>query len=192
MAKIKAGDDKDRRLVEVIYHEFMLAELAFHRFLKAAEDKRLQGSTYERKLAVYNSYAEMVCRLYEFYMAAFKRDQGSTELSWEIADLMLTEEAQKYFDNTKERILRGIHLPEDNDVSYYDYKVPIEFGKHMRDIRNNHHHSDYRRVSGSRPSLKAFFDGYHMSLVGLLRQGGYWSRGNLGDRRLTHVDEFEI
>ncbi|MBF4448035.1 hypothetical protein ERJ76_20605, partial [Vibrio anguillarum] len=98
--KIERGSESAQQFVDAMYHEFTLCEKAFEEFFLLAESNILGKDDYETLEALYKNYAAFLTHLYEFYVACFKREQGSTEnIHYSKLDSLFTFEVRKLMRN---------------------------------------------------------------------------------------------
>lgn len=172
-------DNKEELLKIVLAHEFSRCVGSFNLFADLMSTLP-KHETKKRRLECYNAYVDFLSHLYEFYRGLITRDAKFNQLGFykDYApfkglvkrsddhtkfDIIFTEEVEKILRNRKQRILRGI---EDNiagnRAEFYECKVPTEFGKHFRFVRNRTSHTDFKRASSKYDlSLTDFFLNYH-------------------------------
>jgi hypothetical protein len=73
----------------------------------------------------------------------------------------------------RERIDKGYAPVWENIRSYYDVKVPDDFGKHWRYIRNRRNHVSEKRFTGDDISLSEFHEKYHQFIF-MLFESPQW------------------
>ncbi len=193
--KIERGSESAQQFVDAMYHEFTLCEKAFEEFFLLAESNILGKDDYETLEALYKNYAAFLTHLYEFYVACFKREQGSTEnIHYSKLDSLFTFEVRKLMRNMCNQIEKGRAPSWVNDISYYQDVVPDDFGQKFRDVRNNSSHVDIRRVSGgNRPTLKEFMDNYHKFVFFLYDSArSLWSSKREVPYKVSHIKEFNL
>ncbi|MFV8834748.1 hypothetical protein ACNSTU_07245 [Aquisalimonas sp. APHAB1-3] len=192
--KFEIGDDVDKKLVSVLFHEFLMCEEAFEKFVLFAGNNIMGSSESNIKLKSYNSYSEFLSRLYEFYVGCFKREYRNTEnIDHEALDSLFTSEAEKLIRKRRIEIEKGYAPDWENYISYYQESVPSQFGKDFRDVRNNTLHTDYRRAGGHRIGLMEFYKKYH-KFVHLLYYSALlaWSEKTHKEQKIQHVEEFDF
>jgi len=192
--KFEIGDDVDKKLVNVLFHEFIKCENAFDQFVLFAGNNIMGDKESSIKLSSYNAYSEFITKLYEFYSGCFKREFKNTKnIDHEKLDSLLTEEVEKILRNKRNAIEKGYAPDWENDISYYQVEVPTEFGKDFRDVRNNTSHVDYRRAGGDRIDLMAFYKKHH-KFVHLLYYTALfaWSGKTHKDHKIEHVESFDF
>lgn len=87
-----------------------------------------------------------------------KRDRKSTaDIIHTDAEKLFTWEAQKILDLATERIEIGNPPSWENDISVYKAKIPPEFRKHLRRVRNRNSHVEPSRAAEAEISLSDFF-----------------------------------
>jgi hypothetical protein len=178
--KIKDGDGKDTALCVALKHEFLRCDDAFNDFAASATIMVTHGENRRIAYKTYNAYARFIQHLYEFMLGAIKRERGDTELRWQMADSYIYSHAQRILTNRRDAILKGTAPAWENHISNYPEKVPKDFAKEFRRVRNKASvHVDSER---SALSLTGFYDSYHKYLGLLYRDvKTWWGR---------HEDEF--
>ncbi len=204
--KFKSGDSTDSAHCTALKHEFLRCEDAFKDFetygtmmiMRAqAESKGAASPTAEETRLIayktYNAYARFIHHLYEFMVGAIVREMGDTTLGVkderqraEIRDSYIGSRAQRILTDRRKAILNGTAPVWENNISAFPEKVPPEFAKRFREMRN--------KVSGhlshERPaiSLSNFYDEFH-KYVYMLYQNcrGHWSL--LRDKEFPNLDE---
>ncbi|EIO3984818.1 hypothetical protein LQK30_004263 [Vibrio vulnificus] len=193
--KIEHGSESTQQFVQVMYHEFTLCEKAFESFFLLAESNILGKDGYETRESLYKNYAAFLTHLYEFYVACFKRQQGTTDnIHYSKLDNLFTSEVRKLMRNMCNQIESGRAPSWVNDISYYQEAVPDDFGQKFRDVRNNSAHVDIRRVSGgNRPTLKEFIDNYHKFVLFLYDSArDLWGSKREAPYEISHIREFNL
>lgn len=192
--KFEIGDETDKKLVNVLFHEFVMCEKAFDKFVLFAGSNILGNTDSNVKLNSYNAYSEFLSKLYEFYVGCFKRENRDTKnIDHETLDSLFTSEAEKLMRNRRNMIEKGYAPEWENHISYYQETVPSDFGKDFRDVRNNTSHTDYRRAGGNRIGLMGFYRKHH-KYVHLLYYSALfaWSGNTHQNHKLEHIEEFDF
>lgn len=192
--KFEYGDDVDKSLVSVLFHEFVMCEKAFEKFVFFAGTNIMGNTATDIKLNSYNAYSEFLSRLYEFYVGCFKRDSKDTrKIEHQKLDVLFTAEAEKLMRNRRIAIEKGYAPDWENDISYYQKTVAVEFGQDFRDLRNNTSHADYRRAGGDRIGLMDFYNNYHKFVYLLFVSASLaWSGKTHSEHVIKHVEDFDF
>ena len=193
--KLERQSELNRKFLQTMQHEFALCEQAFDEFFILAGSNIMGDGDYSLIQRLYSAYSRFVVHLYEFYVACFKRDQGSMKrIDPEVLDMRLTAEVEKLMRNMCSLIENGRAPDWVNDISYYKEPVPQDFGEKFRSVRNNAAHVDPRRAGGgNRISLKEFLDNYHKFLFFLFDSArSLWSPKRDKIHPVDHVAEFDL
>lgn len=192
--KFEIGDDVDKKLVNVLFHDFIKCENAFDQFFSYAGDNIMGNKDSSIKLNSYNAYSEFIAKLYEFYAGCFKREFKSTKnIEHEKLDFLMAEEVEKLLRNKRNAIMKGYAPDWESDITYYQVEVPNAFGKDFRDVRNNTSHVDYRRAGGNRIELMDFYKKYHKFVYLLYYSALFaWSGKTHKDHKIEHVESFDF
>lgn len=188
------GDETDKNLVNVLFHEFVMCEAAFEKFAFFAGANIMGNRDSNIKLNSYNAYSEFLSKLYEFYVGCFKREFLNTgRIEHQKLDALFTAEAEKLMRNRRVAIEKGYAPDWENDISYYQESVPTDFGQDFRSVRNNTSHADYRRADGDRPRLMDFYRKYHKFVYLLFASASFaWSGKTHTKHELAHVEDFDF
>lgn len=192
--KFEIGDDTDKKLVNVLFHEYVMCEKAFDKFVHFAGSNIMGNTDSNVKLNSYNAYSEFLSKLYEFYVGCFKRKNRDTKnIAHDTLDALFTSEAEKLMRNRRIAIEKGYAPEWDNHISYYEEAVPTDFGKDFRDVRNNTSHTDYRRAGGNRIGLMDFYKKHHKFVYLLYYSALFaWSEKNHHTHKIDHVEAFDF
>lgn len=188
------GDDTDKQLVSVLFHEFVMCEEAFDRFALFAGMNIMGSSSSEVKLNSYNAYSNFIVRLYEFYVGCFKREHKCTNnIDHAKLDALFTAEVEKLMRNRRDAIVKGYAPSWENDISHYQVPVPPDFGTQLRRIRNNTSHADYRRAAGDGVDLMGFYQKNHKFVYLLFDTAKFtWSGKTHKSFEISHVEKFDF
>ena len=120
-------------------------------------------------------------------LGAIAREMGNTkELEAIEAERYIKSHAQRILTERRLAIQKGTAPVWENDISYYPEKVPADFAKEFRQIRNQCFGHDTHKRSNA--SMSEFYEKYH-KYVHML----YWNcRGSWGQRGEKFPDLKEI
>ncbi len=193
--KLIEGTDKYKKFSETMVHEFSLCEQAFdEHYIWFGENLVNKNNNYKVLERIYESYSKFIVHLYEFYVACIKRNQRDSNIHYSKLDKLLTLEVEKLMNNMCYLIENNAAPDWVNDLSYYQEKVPEDFGKKFRTVRNSVAHVDLRRIGGSEcPTLKEFRDDYHKFIYFLYDSARFaWSSKREPTFELSHIKEFDL
>lgn len=174
--KFTIGSETDIALCIALKHEFLRYEEAFKEFANFATAMIMTAQNQEnmniptdhdlnRRMAfkMYDSYARFVHHLYEFLLGALVRERFDTaQVRAEEADRWIQADAQRVLTGRRNAILDGTAPLWENHISAFPKKVPPEFAREFRAIRNKAQgHVTHERAS---KSLTDFYDKYHKFL----------------------------
>lgn len=190
--KFRGGDATDTALCIALKHEFLRCDDAFNDFAASATIMITQGENRRIAYKTYNAYARFIQYLYEFMLGAVARDLKDTaRMPAEMADKYIASQTQRILTNRREAISRGTAPTWENDISYYPEKIPKDFAKDFRQVRNKvSAHVSHER---SALNLSAFYDKYHKYL-GLLYHGAksWWGRLEEEFPDLSEITAFSV
>jgi hypothetical protein len=190
--KFKGGDATDVALCIALKHEFLRCDDAFNDFAASATIMISQGENRQIAYKTYNAYARFIQCLYEFMLGAIARELKDTaRLPAEMADRYIGSHAQRILTNRREDIVKGTAPTWENHISYYPEKIPQDFAKDFRQVRNNASaHVSHER---SALNLSDFYDKYHKYL-GLLYLGAksWWGRLEEEFPDLSEITAFSV
>ena len=194
--RLVLNTEEHQKFLDSMYHEYTLCEQAFDEFIKLVEINIQGNSDYKILEKLYSSYAKFIVHLYEFYVACFKRSNGSTEkIGYERLDYLFTFEVEKLM-NSMCWLIKNDKAPIwVNHINYYQEPVPQDFGEKFRGMRNSLSHVDYRRASGggNRLTLKEFKENYHKFLFFLFDSARNWWGGKKeSPNELEHIKQFNM
>lgn len=203
--KFKSGDATDSEHCTALKHEFLRCEDAFKDFetygtlmiMKAQDETQGKHSApaHEKRLIAYktyNAYSGFIHHLYEFMLGAVAREIGDTQkLEADVAGRHIMGHAQRILNGRRRAVQAGIAPAWENDISYYPEKVPSEFAKEFRQLRNNlGGHVTHKRSS---ISLSDFYGKYHKYVHMLYRNGlGHWGLRGPEFPDLKEVTRFSV
>jgi len=194
--RLVLNTEEYQKFLDSMCHEFTLCEQAFDEFIILAETNIQGNSDYKILEKLYSSYAKFIVHLYEFYVACFKRGNGSTEnIGYERLDYLFTFEVEKLMNNMCWLIEKGKAPSWVNHISYYQEPVPQDFGEKFRGMRNSLSHVDYRRASGggNRLTLNEFKKKHHKFLFSLFNSArSWWSGKKESPYELEHNKQFDM
>jgi hypothetical protein len=203
--KFKPGDAIDSEHCTALKHEFLRCEDAFKDFetygklmimkAQAEAEGRSSKSPEESRLIAYktyNAYSRFIHHLYEFMLGAAARDIGNTAtLEADVATRYVQGHAQRVLTGRRQRILNGTAPAWENDISHYPEKVPPDFAKKFRQLRN--------KVSGhvtherSRIDLSEFYEKYHNYIYMLYWNClGFWGLRDKEFPDLKEITRFSV
>jgi hypothetical protein len=157
------NDKSDKAFRTVLAHELKRAKDSFEEYIKTIIASNLAAKD-NKELAIkrYELYTDFVAHLYEFYKGcAVLNSRLPKKVEYEELDSILTKEAELHLHLMIQRIDKGYAPSWVNDRSYYEVKVPEEFGKHWRFIRNRRNHPSDKRYTGEDITLSDFHEKYH-------------------------------
>jgi len=194
--KLCHGTPEYQKFIDSMYHEFTVCEQAFDEFLILAGMNIQGGSDYKLLEKLYNSYAKFIVHLYEFYVACFKKDNGSTNnINHSRLDYLFTFEVEKLMKNMCWLIEKNKAPSWVNHISYYEEAMPKDFGAKFKGIRNCLSHVDYRRAGGDENhlTLNTFKEKYHKYLFFLFDSArGHWSGKKESSYEIDHIKQFDM
>lgn len=197
--KFTPGDATDSKHCTALKHEFLRCEDAFKDFetygtimimkAQAQAEGKLSSSQAEKRLIAYktyNAYSRFIHHLYEFILGAVARERGDTaKLEAAVADRHIAGHAQRILTGRRQAIQNGTAPVWENHISYYPEKVPEDFARKFRHVRNKS--SGHVTHERSNISLSEFYEDYH-KFVHML----YWngrSHWRLRDKEFPDLRE---
>lgn len=161
----------DKTLTITLAHEFKRCKSAF-RVYTVLHLRLLNGSNDEDiKIGCYNAYVDFVAHLYEFYLAFIEHDaRYPRNPKSEQIDEAMHIEATRLLKIRRDRILRGDAPSWENHISVYEVKIPEEFGRSFRKVRNLRSHVNPQRVDFD---LGEFYKKFHHFLY-LMYEESIW------------------
>ena len=132
------GDSVDTQLCIALTHEFLRCDDAFAEFILHAQ-AMIARKDGDRRTAYrcYNSYVRFLHHLYEFQLGAVCRERQNTAgLDHVTAGRYILSEIERILENRRSAIINGTAPMWENDLTYYEGKVPSEFPDRFREIRN--------------------------------------------------------
>lgn len=119
-----------------------------------------------------------------------KIKQGK-EIEGEVADIFIQMNAQRILEGIRKDILRMCAPEWENDISYYPEKVPEEFAKEFRQIRNHiTGHVSYKRPN---INLSEFYQKYHKYVCMMYYNClGHWGYRNKDIPDLKEITDFSV
>ena len=106
------------------------------------------------------------------------------------AGLHIMGHAQSILTGKRRAIQNGTAPGWENDISYYPEKVPAEFAKEFRQLRNIGGHVSHKRPS---LSLSDFYRKYHKYVHMLYRKGlGHWGLRDKEFPDLREITKFSV
>ncbi len=176
--------EKQALVTKALAHEFYRCTDSFISFNYYLDRKDLKSK--RNRILCYNSYVDFLAHLYEFYIKIIEKSSIFQETgiyenypsfedigNLKKTDIILAEEVAKLMRNRKNRIVHGYKDNLGLDISFYDQKVPKEFGEHFRFTRNRRNHVDRKHVIDSEISLTDFYRKYHDFVVILFKEA-FW------------------
>jgi hypothetical protein len=200
----RIGDSADTEHCTALKHEFLRCQDAFKDFetygtlmimkAQAEEQGRTALSADEKRLIAYktyNAYARFVLHLYEFMLGAITRENGTTEqLKGKTAERYIMGHVQRILTGRRQAILKGIAPAWENDISYFPEKVPAEFPREFRQLRNKITHVARDRSSFDLTDFYAKYHKYvHMLYLNCL---GHWGLRNKEFPDLKQITQFSV
>jgi hypothetical protein len=203
--KFKPGDATDSAHCTALKHEFLRCEDAFKDFQtygtimimkdQAESERKPPFSQDEKRLVAYktyNAYSRFIHHLYEFMLGALARENWSTaKLEAADADRYIAGHAQRILTARRQAIQTGTAPAWENDISYYPEKVPTDFAKKFRQLRNK----SSGHVTHERPSisLSEFYEEYHKYIHMLYWIGlGHWGLRDKEFPDLKEITKFSV
>lgn len=180
-------DNTGQALITTLVHELHIATDNFEDFIYFL--KILQENKNRRiELKCYQTYADYLRNLYEYYVGIFKLNNKSTK------DLK-PGEIDELLNNVVERLIDFYSPTQKPFIQNYPEKVPKEFGRDYRVIRNRISHADYRRVLSSKQknelSLGEFYQKYNFFISMMLVQAQFtWRIKDLESYDWKEIGEF--
>lgn len=174
--KFTVGSETDTALCIALKHEFLRCEDAFKEFEKFATAMIMTAQNREnmnippdhdlnRRIAfkMYDGYTRFVHHLYEFLLGAEMRERFDTaQVRAEEADRWIQANAQRVLTGRRNAILNGTAPSWENHISTFPEKVPPEFAREFRAVRNKAQaHVTHERAS---KNLTDFYNKYHKFL----------------------------
>lgn len=187
----------DGSLIATIHHESFLMKASRDEFFRLGEKEILSKLTPTEQVQLFSSYSSFLHHLYEFSVACFMRDQGSDRgFSGHDGaikkDALFQLEATRVFRSIVDRLKSGEGQGWENDISYYDIKVPSDFGEKFRKVRNSTAHAITDRTSG-KVDLSDFYENYHKYAYELFRAAfQYWGRYNIEELDMKAISRFTV
>jgi hypothetical protein len=156
----------------VLAHELRRAKNSFDEYILTLISQEIENK--ELAIKRYELYIDFVAHLYEFYKGCAELDDRIPDkIDYIKLDSILTAEAELHLHMARERIDKGYAPVWENIRSYYDVKVPDDFGKHWRYIRNRRNHVSEKRFTGDDISLSEFHEKYHQFIF-MLFESPQW------------------
>jgi len=202
--KFRLGDATDSAHCTALKHEFLRCEDAFRDFetygtlmivkAQAEAEGKLSPTPHEKRFIAYktyNAYSRFIHHLYEFTLGAVARETGnSRQMGADDAGLHIMGHAQRILTGKRRAIQNGTAPTWENNISYYPEKVPTEFAKEFRQLRNIGGHVSHKRSS---LSLSDFYRKYHKYVYMLYRNGlGHWGLQAQEFPDLNEITKFSI
>jgi len=198
MVKFEYGDEVDSDLCDAIKHEYLRTEDSFQIFMSTSLAQLSSPNDRQLSLRNFNAYADFLLHLYEFLAGCCARDEKNTDIHSDarkrkaILDNYINHYAQLTMDT-----LRDVKLSADppnwmNDIQFYDVKVPTNFSKDFRIVRNKIcAHVSHLRIREIR--LTDFYQHYHKFVFHLFKDQGYhWAGKGQPVPDLKEVTRFSV
>lgn len=157
----------------VLAHEYFRCDQAFLDFAELSV-ANIGGKSEKRlRLNMFDSYSRFLHHLYEFYLGISKLPHNR-ERAFGGIDTLIKDEIERIMRVRAERIRQGRAPSWENELSYYEQPVPIEFAMHFRQARNRIAHADARRAGGNgEVTLPEFYHKYHGYVFLLYEEAGW-------------------
>ena len=189
--------NQDSDLIVTIHHESFLMKASFDEFEYLAKKQILDALNAVEKVRLFSAYTSFLHHLYEFYVAYFMREQGGDEgfsgrHGADKKDKLFTSETRRVFKRFCSRLTEGRGYGWENDLSYYDVEIPMEFAKKFRKIRNSTAHAITERNSEDN-NLTDFYTNYHKFIYELYRSAReYWGRFEIDNLDMKSIGSFSV
>jgi hypothetical protein len=192
--KFQTNDATDVALKATMVHELFLCSERLADFKGLA---LVTGATVQRKywkIKRHDAYSQFIHHLYEFWVAAAKRDAKSTEsLRFDVLDELLTFEAKKAIKNRHQAIE---YFKPSGWVGLVErFKdVDDDFGKHFRLVRNRTAHASHRRAqsNGDDLTLGEFFIRFHQAVAILFETAKFtWTVKDIEAFEWLEIEAFD-
>lgn len=193
--KFEIGDSVDQALTITLVHELALCKESFDRFTYFAGINILGDESKRIKIQSYNSYANFLHHLYEFYIGCIKRELRDTSSpKSDVSDKIINSEVEKLLRNKRHAIENGYAPEWENHISAYQVEVPKEFSRDFRRIRNRTAHADLRRALPENDlTMGEFYRRYHGFVYILYAQPHWlWTVEDVEEFDWKAIEEFEL
>lgn len=161
------NDAVDEALKATMVHELFICSERISQFkmLAFADDAMRRSKAW--KIRRHDAYSQFIHHLYEFWVAAARRNALSTNsMRSDVLDELLTFEAQKAIRNRRNAI--EYFKPAGWDVTIRLLtEVDDDFGKYFRLVRNRTAHASHRRAQSNVDDLTLgeFFIRFHHATI---------------------------
>jgi len=187
----------DSALIATIHHESFLMKTSHDEFIRLGEKQILSTLTPTEQVQLFSSYSSFLHHFYEFSIACFMREQGSDKgFSGRDGatkkDNLFQAEASRVFRGIVSRLQSNLGEGWENDLSYYDIEIPLDFGEKFRKVRNSTAHAITERTSGE-VDLSEFYAVYHKYVYEIYRAAyRYWGRFNIDQLDMKAIGRFTV
>jgi hypothetical protein len=191
---MKSQNNKDIEITLV--HEFWSSRKEFFAFIYFSSIYISTQSDKEIQLLAFSSYGNFLRHLYSFYEGIIiNRNKnllkGNEESEGERISKILNEEVEKLIRN---KILVLEQEQKENLIELTNLKntiVPLEFGKHFRQIRNRFSHINSKRVSKCEITLDDFYNLYHKFVLLLYESPLFsWNIKSIENYNWAEIEKF--
>lgn len=158
-----SNDDNAVRLV--LAHEFFRCDQAFLDFAELAVVNIGGKSNKRMRLKMFDAYSRFLHHLYEFYVGVMKLPHNRERFK-DGRDHAIQTELERAMRVRADRIRAGRASKHENDLAYYEKRIPKEFARCFREARNRVAHADPKRTGiGDSLTLPQFYNNYHRYVI---------------------------
>lgn len=185
--KFERSDDTGNKLIDTLGQELFSASDCYRTFIDCKKIITEEAGRFI-EVRTYLAYSNMLRSLYEYYVGIFKLNDGNTKS-------LSPPELDARMNNAALRLVNFYRLTESLLNPIYPEKVPKNFGRDFRVIRNRISHSDYRRMKPVNEkdeiSLADFYLKYHFYINQMIQHPQFsWDGEEYRDYKWEPVDEF--
>lgn len=194
LMNFQLNDAVDEALKATMVHELFICSdsIAEFKMLAFADDSTRRSKAW--KIRRHDAYSQFIHHLYEFWVAAAKRDALNTNsVRFDVLDELLTFEARKAMKNRRNAM--EYLKPAGWDVTIGLFKeVDDDFGRYFRLVRNRTAHASHRRAQSSIDdiTLGEFFIRFHHAVAMLFETAKFaWTVANVEDFEWMEIEMFD-
>lgn len=187
------GDSVDVQLCKALTHEFLRCDDAFSEFFAHAQ-VMIARKDQDKRTAYrcYNAYVRFLHHLYEFQLGAVARDRLNTaSLDHIMAGKYIMSEIERIMENRRDNIRSGTAPAWENDLSYYEGRVPADFADRFRDLRNKS--SGHVKYERAKLNVSEFYRDYHKYVYLMYFEAkSWWGRRKDAFPDLDEITAFTV